>query len=295
MARELVKNIADNRRNILINGNFDIWQRGTSFLSAGSNVYTADRWKNQLAGADISRQVISADLPESQYGIRYVASSEQILLEQRIESGRTRNLVGKQITLNFKARATSGTPSLVLDVSNADSIDTWSSSTSVFAGQALGTLSESFQDFAYTFTVTQTMASNGFNIVIKTPATVTATVDFAQVQLLEGGTGSFRLAANDIAREFALCQRYYESSVASRSLEWWGNITSGRTYRQPLRFVVQKRVTATITIEQITKDGTFNDPTVSDQGPDGFRLNAVANNNDNGVRFGISWNADAEL
>lgn len=210
MARALVRTIKDERRNLLINGNFDFWQRGTSFTSAGSNVYTADRWKNQLAGADITRQNVSADIPEAQYGIRYVASSEEILLEQRIEASRVRHLVGSQVTLSFKARATSGTPDLELDVLYADAEDVWSSSTLVIDGQVLGTLGASFQTLSYTFTVNPLMASNGFNVVIKTPSTVSATVDFAQVQLLEGSQGVFRRAGNDFAEELQLCQSYYE-------------------------------------------------------------------------------------
>jgi len=34
-----------NAKNILTNGNFKRWQRGTSFSSSASNIYTSDRWR----------------------------------------------------------------------------------------------------------------------------------------------------------------------------------------------------------------------------------------------------------
>ena len=51
-----VKNLKSGRKNLIINGGFDVWQRGTSFTSAG---YTADRWR-QDGQLTVSR---SADIP----------------------------------------------------------------------------------------------------------------------------------------------------------------------------------------------------------------------------------------
>ena len=45
------------RRNLIINGNFDVWQRGTTFNTATvSDHYSADRWKYYNYDGDIEEE-----------------------------------------------------------------------------------------------------------------------------------------------------------------------------------------------------------------------------------------------
>jgi len=53
------------RKNLIINGNFNIWQRGTSFTSVASVTYTADRFNYQKTGAMVHDIAQSSDTPTS--------------------------------------------------------------------------------------------------------------------------------------------------------------------------------------------------------------------------------------
>lgn len=110
-------------RQAIINGNFDVWQRGTSFAASGggSAPYTADRWRVIADGTTtyptitISRQVLdSGTIPNSFYYLRLNTSGTGISLgansyyfiRNYIENG-LRYLCGqdKKVTVSFWARS----------------------------------------------------------------------------------------------------------------------------------------------------------------------------------------------
>ncbi len=51
-------------KNVIINGNFDIWQRGTSFTTVSSNTYQADRFQWAFAGSGIVDVLQSTSVPD---------------------------------------------------------------------------------------------------------------------------------------------------------------------------------------------------------------------------------------
>jgi len=69
----IINPVGDSERNVLINGNFDVWQRGTGTFTAGTEnwLYNADRWFHAqspsypAAGDVIRGDVISSDTPFS--------------------------------------------------------------------------------------------------------------------------------------------------------------------------------------------------------------------------------------
>jgi hypothetical protein len=98
-------------RNAIINGNFDIWQRGISFTAMG---YAADRWRIHGIGSTktYSRQAFSVGQTEVPNNPTYFARIEvasvvgtgnYVLSVQRIEN--VTKLSGKTITVSFWAKS----------------------------------------------------------------------------------------------------------------------------------------------------------------------------------------------
>jgi hypothetical protein len=109
-------------RNILINGDFNIWQRGTSFVSVVDQQYTVDRWVyrkiNTTAVHDISR---STDVPTvAQAGRKFnysvlidcqtidasISSTDIVVFFQRIEGYNFLAIAQKTFTFGFWVKAT---------------------------------------------------------------------------------------------------------------------------------------------------------------------------------------------
>ncbi len=92
-------------RNYLINGNFDVWQRGTSF-NIESPKYTADRWHfDGVVNGSVSRICLAPnELVGSLYALRFKGGTTPIYFRQRIEKF-VRISAGLDITLSFYARA----------------------------------------------------------------------------------------------------------------------------------------------------------------------------------------------
>ena len=84
-------------KNAIINGNFNVWQRGTSFTAPSTNDYGPDRWKSRFSLGtgvfDILQE--TATLPDGTVDIAYsldvttaeaaIAAAEYCIIEQPIE------------------------------------------------------------------------------------------------------------------------------------------------------------------------------------------------------------------
>jgi hypothetical protein len=219
-------NLASISGNVIINGAFDIWQRGTSFAFAGG-VYGADRWmagRSGVAGATFSRQ--SAALTGFEFSARIARNSGNtstiaLNFAQSIETKDSIPLAGKTVTLSFYAKkgANFSAASNVLQARLLSGTGTDQNLVLVaITGQATVidqnvTLTDSWQRFSFTANVgsTATQLFANFNYTPVGTAGANDWYEITGVQLEESPVATpFRRNANTIAGELAACQRYYQ-------------------------------------------------------------------------------------
>jgi hypothetical protein len=217
-------------KNKIINGDFGIWQRGTSFTSPG---YSADRWNcnnGLMTSFSATRQTFTpGTAPVSGYeGTYYVdiagtlsnASTGYNQFENRIEDVRV--FAGQTVTLSFWAKgSTSGTINSVLSQNFG---------TGGTAGEFLTTpvnhsITTSWTRFTTTLTLPsisgKTVGTSSYLkvMIVKNMGTsyptygtanYTGTLSLWGVQLEQGSTATaFQTATGTVQGELAACQRYY--------------------------------------------------------------------------------------
>jgi hypothetical protein len=216
-------------KNRVLNSNFSVWQRGTSFAAASSGTnYTADRWigYRSVAGGTISRQVTNdtTNLPFIQYCARVQrdngnTSTALIDFVQPFETINSIPFAGKTVTLSFYGRKGA-------DFSGASSAATFRVITGTGTDQnpivgytglatpatGTATLTTTWQRF----TVTGTIATTATEIAVEffyTPVGTAGAADYFEVTgvQLEAASTASPYAPNGATyqAELAACQRYY--------------------------------------------------------------------------------------
>jgi hypothetical protein len=213
--------------NAIINGGFDIWQRGTSFASGAAIGYRADRW----IGLSGSSQAVerSTDVPSSNFAysaITTTSSSAFNTLSYRIEEQQAIQLIGTA-TFSLYAKNLSGTTGLRLQLRTPTAKDNWSSSTSILilVLAEAGSFNSEWQRYSVTFEIPSGVKDYGLGLEIQRTASGTTSFAITGVQLEAGPVATpFRRNANSLQGELAACQRYfYRLSAASEASS--GNIT----------------------------------------------------------------------
>ena len=223
-------------RNKIINGNFDIWQRGTSQTHGGGGYGCVDRWRPGRSNSTIEVYQQSFNLGQTEvpgnpkYYVREVVTSvsgsgSQAILQHRIEDVST--LSGKTATLSFWAKADE-TKNIATDFFQNFGTGGTPSSTVYGIGSTTHNLTTSWQKFTTTFSIpsmsgkiigTDRNHFAGINFWLEAGSDwddrtnslgqQSGTFDIAQVQLEEGPVATpFEQRPYDL--ELSLCQRYYQ-------------------------------------------------------------------------------------
>jgi hypothetical protein len=213
--------------NYIINGAFDIWQRGTSFSSQGAIAlgYSADRYHfyrdTGSTGATLSRQ--TSTLQGFQFAARIQRDSGNTLttgmnIRQTVETSNSIRFAGQSVTFSFFARAganysaTSQALNVVLATGTGvdQAIYSFTGYNEIINTSA--TLTTSWQRFIFTAPVGTSVTEIGFTIKATPTGTAGANdwFEITGVQLEAGSVAtSFRRNAPSIQGELAACQRYY--------------------------------------------------------------------------------------
>lgn len=221
-------------KNKFINGDFGVWQRGTSFaLTSATGSFAADRYAtySEFTGGSItvSRQTFTpATAPvagyEGQYFLRWAQTSTTggtnptSGISQNIEDVRT--FAGQTVTLSFWAKADA---SRTVTTGYEQYCGVGGSG---YISGSVGSYSvtTSWTRFSTTFTVPslsgKTLGANSrLQINMSFPLNTTATIDTWGWQLEAGSSATDFVTASggSLQGELAMCQRYYYRSTGGSS------------------------------------------------------------------------------
>jgi hypothetical protein len=253
--------------NAVINGGFDIWQRGTSFTAA--SVYTADRW---FAGSQttFTRSRQASGLTGIQYAMRVQRDSGSTntsggSIYYNLESADSYRFAGQTVTVSFYAKAganyspTSSALGYILYTGTGtdqrrDQSTGFTGETTVVNSSV--TLTTSYQRFSYTVAIgaSATEIALGFYSSNTGTASTNDWYEITGVQLEVGSVATTFKRSNGaggtIQGELAACQRYYwrTTGTGSDSTVFTGfgytYTTTNSAVNLPLRVTMRVKPTA---------------------------------------------------
>lgn len=234
-------------RQAIINGNPDVWQRGTSFTLSTVTAYTADRWLCSVGDANggltVSRQTFTVgqtDVPNNpKYFLRFAESSTPgaaPYITQRIED--VALFSSGKATLSVWLKVASGT--LAVTPKFVQSFGTGGSpSSDVVTTNSDFTVTTTWTKFTTTFTVPSisgktlgtTTGTDYCAIKLDFPTGGAFTLDIAQVQLCAGDV-ALPFQPKSYNDELTDCQRYC-----------WDLFAGNASANLPVAFVVSESTT----------------------------------------------------
>lgn len=308
-------------RNTIINGNFDVWQRGTSLIAGTGTRYIADHWRTSSVGSTIaaSRQDFTLGQTDVPYEPRHfhrcvIASSAGATnganLSQPLEGVRT--FAGQDAVLTFWAKAdaskniaveftqyfgTGGGASaeVTVEVNTIALTTSWQKFTipvtfPSLSGKTIGTDNK---DCAIIFFWMD--AGSSFNARTNTLGQQNGTFDYAQVQI-EAGSIASPFEYRPFGVELAMCQRYYEraTSADAETLFSFYATAGGQAQYRTAMFTVEKHAAPTMVITMSSNSNVSSVAVTGTTGRRGFLWEAISTAAGVG-HCGVDFTAEAEL
>ena len=201
-------------RNAIVNGDFRIWQRGTTVTPASGYGYTADRWQTYAYAASattVTRTAFAAGTTlgnyQPQHHARINSTAAAMFFEQKIENVST--FAGQTITISFYARHQTAT---TVPIYIEQNFGTGGSTTVSVTGNTFS-IGTSWQRYTYTVTMPslsgKTIGTSSFVDMYIFSGAVNNYLDLWGFQV-EQGSQVTPFEQRHLGTELALCQRYYE-------------------------------------------------------------------------------------
>ena len=227
-------NFGKPKKNWLINGGMDFWQRGTSFT--GVHEYTADRWfrftQGGLGLASMRTELIENAAIEIDPGavtnramrwgrLNGTTQTAQTELVQALETRDSTNLSGRWITFSFFARCGVDHPGTMnFYFSSGEGLDegviaSWTNELVLVPGTVFN-LTTNFERYYISAFVPQTKTQIRVNMNYVPVGTAGANeyIDISALKLEVGNVPSaFSRSGETYIQEFKLCQRYYANML----------------------------------------------------------------------------------
>ena len=275
--------------NAIINGAFDIWQRGTSGFTTNA-AYTADRFQIVLVGETVavSQQAFApaalgvTGFGESSFFSRYQVTTSSnaanvALYRTFIED--VRSLAGQTVTFSYYAKAdsaksvsieltqnfgTGGSSAVNTFVAKQSLTSSWSRYSHTFtipsiSGKTVGT--SSFLDLRFFLS-----AGSNFNARTDSLGQQNITFDSWGWQLEAGTVATpFKRNAPSIQAELAACQRYYQNLVVPSGTTDFNfpviretSTQAAATYFLPVTLRTLPALVGSVFGRMVFRDGAFN-------------------------------------
>ena len=299
-------------RNVVINGNMAVWQRGTTSTSTTDGFLVADRWYIYKSGGNTTVSQQTASLDGFAYSLRFqrvagATATGTRALAHMFENTTTAILVNKTITLSFWAKCGanfSGTSSLLgwTLITGTGSTDV-NFLTTGYTGQATTgsgsvTLTTSWQRFSASISVPSGKTQMGFYLSYAPTGTAGADDWFEVTGVqLEASSVATPFEFEDFGTTLNKCFRYYESGQSASFYQVVINGTWAPWTERLVHYKVRKRTTGVISVTVTNNDNSAaGNGTMPGSNVDGFtHRQAVNNTSFPYCAYTLAYTANAEL